>query len=1035
MKIFKRFLAALLCFALILPSVSAYAFAFDGDVLSISNGYIEAYVSKKNGGFLVKTAEGDILRKSDNNKDLLYHSSDYDTSFVSFRVESGTGTKDYLFGGKYPGASAVSVTQPMEGGDIIAVWSVDGITFTQTVSLAIDESNEHGMVCVSLAAQNDGSEAKSVKARILLDTCLGEQDYAYYQVQGGNLTDTIATEQILRDEASIRSFYAVDDIGSPQITAYVVSEPYQAAIGHWNDLASTLFDFAPDASLNFTNPINDYLTADSACAMYYDLGTLASGQSQTVTSNYGVYSNHNVDLANRIAVNTVAPLRLMLNDEKTAYERQSEMGIADFAVTVSAENYASDDAEDLTDVILAVRSTNALQPLGDTGNALDGFTYDTVAPLTAEWGTMEVGQTITKQVYFKAKPLVSASYERVTIGFYKDSVTSENLLGEKRVYVLLPGSDGNIPKVSFTSMTPTTIYSAGTRHLYVAVTNENMLMNALEQGTCMLKAYKTGSSIFRDIPADAVTITDGIADIALTEDIQLAKGSWFLQLEWTDEAVSQEIVTEEYKLQTAPILQFQVSDDPKYRNDCYGVLAAVKYGKGTNDYPYYYRLENFRDEAAFQNFAAEDNHFTEILLVFRGEFTADNRYLKKNEDGKTVGALYYTAVSKKTVDPNTRETTVTNGITINECLDFEGGTMSIYYEDYGSGVAFAEQSPILVEFDGDLYTSDARTSVWTGKAALTKLEQGENYSLIHYDANGKRKATQADPITLIWPNVYGLAQTLAGMAFKLAYGQFGVMENSEGEIGRTVSFAASLSLKFMSSGEEDDEGTVNYFGRMKELWTDWRGASICQYAYHGARFEKLTDISMNDTDQSGSKDKGVQASVMVQDILFGCGQGLVGLNFTVDVGVKNMIDSLPKLTGKLSINTINNWSFGLAGSCKMSNKLNLEAKLSFKSYKNVPIPDEIYFFIGGFNPGLNIDGAGVVWITGGGGGISNLYDTIFCKSGVPPLKLIIAASFSIIQVLDGNAKLTLALTGLDLTASDLKIFGEIEAIRKVQLGL
>ena len=69
-------------------------------------------VSKKNGGFTVATREGDRLKKSDNNKKLLYHDGEYDTSFVTFRVtDAGGDTKDYLFGGKYAGSSAVEVTQ------------------------------------------------------------------------------------------------------------------------------------------------------------------------------------------------------------------------------------------------------------------------------------------------------------------------------------------------------------------------------------------------------------------------------------------------------------------------------------------------------------------------------------------------------------------------------------------------------------------------------------------------------------------------------------------------------------------------------------------------------------------------------------------------------------------------------------------------------------------------------------------------------------------------------------------------------------
>ena len=492
MKQLKRFLAIFLCIALILPTFPASVYAADEDVLKLSDGYIEVSVSKKNGGFLINTAEGNLLKKSDNNKNLLYHSDAYDTSFVSFRVGEGANAKDYIFGGKYDTSSAVSVTQKAAGGDIVATWSVDGITFTQTITLASENASEHGMVSIALAAQNKSGAAVPVQARILYDTCLGDQDYAYYQVSGGSLTNTMKSEQIITDEASLRSFYAVDDLGATTVTAYVVSTPTKAAIGHWNNLAASLFDFAPDTSLTFTNFINDYLTADSACALYYDLGTVENGQTSSLVSYYGVYSNHTVNLDNRVAINTVAPLRLELNSDKSAFVRQSEVGSADFAVTVSAENFNSKTSGDLENVVLAVSTTNGLRSLDDNGAAMDGFEFDTYDPLTIAYTKMREGETITKTLYFQAKASVGATYERITIGMYKGTATSENLLGEKTVYILLPGSDGNIPKVSFVSMTPDTIYSSGTRHLYVGVTNETILSNALAQGTCFVKAAAAG---------------------------------------------------------------------------------------------------------------------------------------------------------------------------------------------------------------------------------------------------------------------------------------------------------------------------------------------------------------------------------------------------------------------------------------------------------------------------------------------------------------------------------------------------------------
>ena len=111
----KRWIAWLLCAAMVIglvPTMAVSALADElAEAYTLSDDYISVSVSKKNGGFTVRTVEGDRLKKSDNNKELLYHDGQYDTSFVSFRVEDGNNYKDYIFGGKYAGSSAVAVTQ------------------------------------------------------------------------------------------------------------------------------------------------------------------------------------------------------------------------------------------------------------------------------------------------------------------------------------------------------------------------------------------------------------------------------------------------------------------------------------------------------------------------------------------------------------------------------------------------------------------------------------------------------------------------------------------------------------------------------------------------------------------------------------------------------------------------------------------------------------------------------------------------------------------------------------------------------------
>lgn len=1046
----KRILSCLLCVVLLLgivPLEGVAALAAEHEAYSLDNGYIRVQVSKENGGFVVNTVNGDSLKKSDNNKDLLYHTGEYDTSFVSFRVTEADGTvSDYIFGGKYgdssdPSHRGVTVTQATEGSDIVAVWSVGSYTFTQTISLANDSSNEHGMVSISLSATNSSGSNANIKARVLWDTALGGYDFGTYQaVDEESVTHAISTEQILdgTDYPIPQNFYCLDNVFDPAITAYSVNSPqampYQAAFGHWNNLAASLFDFVPDSSMDFTKTQNDYLTADSAYALYYDLGSVGSTPVSMVTY-YGVYSHKDVSAAEKMTVDVSAPLRLTLNDAGDDYVRQTDQGVADFAAGVTFENYASDTAQNYENISLVVRTTENLRSLGDMG-AENNSQFGSTDPFIITYADVKVGDINSKTLYFQAQVTDTAAYERITIGIYDTSETQgaiveEKKLGEQVAYILLPGADGSIPKVSFTEMTPKVIYSSGTRHLYVTVKNPALLDN---RGNWNLVARSVDEKTSHTIDHEFISIKDGVMDVAIDDSVQMAPGSWYLQLEWTDAAVAEDVIQKEYQNQTASCLNFTVSEDVKYKNDSYGILTVTKYEKSAGDFTY--QIDSFRDEEAFQKFQ-DAGGYSEILLIFRGEFSKST-YTLEDSSKRT----YYSATSTKRVNQETREYEVDNCVNINGAMDFENGTMSVYYDkDVPEGQPLTD---VVVEFDGELLTSNARTTIWNGKSGLTRLEQGTSFSLIPYDKNGVRDPNFNDnTIMLLWPTTYSPGQTIAGMVFQMAYGELGVMKDNGKELGRVISFSASLDLSFTKSPEPtgqslaenpDQSLKTTYWQKIKDFWRNYKEAqSVDSYIYtNNDALYRTYDWS--NIDESGDDNKEISASVMVRDILYGCGEGLIGVNFKVDIGIQNYISALPKVTGTLEVNTINDWSFGFKGSMKLAN-FSLEAKLSFKSHDDVPVPDDIYFYIGGFNPGLNIDGCGVVWLKGGGGGISDIYDTIFMTDSVPPLKLIVTASFSIVQVLDGKATLTVGATGISLKAENLKIFGTIDAIEKISLGL
>ena len=133
------------------------------DIYTLSDGFLEVNVSKKNGGFHVRTIEGNKLNKDDNNKNLLFPLGDNDTSFTSFRVTRDGKTRDYIFGGKYSflGLTDQGVTVTQDAAGITAAWGVDDLKFTQRIELANSGSNNHGMAYISYKAETTG-DRKSV---------------------------------------------------------------------------------------------------------------------------------------------------------------------------------------------------------------------------------------------------------------------------------------------------------------------------------------------------------------------------------------------------------------------------------------------------------------------------------------------------------------------------------------------------------------------------------------------------------------------------------------------------------------------------------------------------------------------------------------------------------------------------------------------------------------------------------------------------------------------------------------------------------
>ena len=989
-------------------------FAESNEVLSVENEYTSVHMLGTNGGFYISNREGDKTVKSDNNKDLLYHNDEYDTSFTSFKITRNGETKNYIFGEdySYEGIKTSKVRVSKDAKGLSAVWTLGELEFTQRLELANSGSNEHGMVLINYDVKNNGSDDVKIEARILLDSAIGNQDYAYYYIPKSSYSnDILKKECILKANEIPATFYAYDDVYNPSATACTVISSQgmlkQIAFAHWNSLASTDFDFAPNESLNFTNDGNEaYGTADSAMAMYYDLGTINGGKEGIVNTYYGVYSNEKTDLnKDTVTFNMSSPSTLELSKDGKNYvsncNRNDDGSFKDdgiFSIRASLKNIS--EKEEYKKIVVAVYASEGITPLDEHQQKI---TYETnySNPYQSEYVDFKPGTDIKIPFYFKADVDSSASYRKITFRVFnlpndmEENLLYENMLYEGSMYILCPGGNGKLPEITFNSATPRILYNDLSRHLYVTGTNFSMLEDKTRY---TLYAVNEDGTEQYEIPSSNITVYSEENKLDILFDKKMVPDTYKLKFEWTEPPAGVDKET------TGDALQIVMSDDIKYRNDYYGVLAVVQ-EKGTTGDDAKYDIKSYSDEDTFEK---DKGKYEEVLLTFKGSFIKDDTF-DKGTGGKDVKYVAKSIQGEK------------DKVVINGCIDAFDGTVTLSKVD----------GDIKTDFDEiTLNASVENTRIYKGNAGFTTISDGEEYGLVPYNTDGEEISGFGDEtITLVYPTALNGLMTIAGMAFNLSFARMGMMYDTDvkhaSQIkqkdakGYVMSFSARLDLSFLVPLSKRGKTTDRRNNSKYEIFSDM-GAKAENLREEWAKvFKKNNGTSggFNDDEDEGE----TQASVEVKNVLYGMNQGFIGVNFEAEVKVPGYTASMPNIEGKLKVNTINDWSFGVEGKASFLKSIKLEISLGFKSKNNIPIVDNLYFYVQGVKPGINIDSAGVCWLLGGGGGFENMYDTLFCCSEVPPIKLLLSVSFSLFQALDARADLSLGLTGFGIKVSDLKV--------------
>ncbi len=985
--------------------------------LELTDGYLSVKVSKENGGFLVDTVDGDIKSKSDDNKHLLYPDEYFDTSFTSFRVTRGADVKDYVFGRDYDflslDTSDVTLTQ-LSTSSVAATWTVDGITFKQILTLLDPSATQHGMVQIDYEVTTAiGKEVDNIEVRVLMDTALGKTDSAIYQLTKADGTYiTMEQEGVVAGTDYNNTFFAYDNPSNPSVTAYLlnatvngaIQQPKEVAFGHWNNLASTAFEFVPNSELTFTNQFNlDYMTADSAFALYYDIGAAGPATTAYVSTYYGVYSNITSSAEDKVALNiTSAPTEIKLDADGEAYEDGG-----DFSVTLMAKNLSSETIENLA---IAVYPELGITPYNLGGNLVQPAFSD---PYYIQIVDLEANEERQITINLRADPMLQSQYRKLKFIAYETATPQDGFIvsderGDREIYIYCPGSAGS-DSISFFSTTPETIFHEGTRNLYLTGLNFAQLRDKTAYRV-ILRPMSGGSSLVVDSANFSVDTTANTAIIVLEN--RMTPGVWQVMIDWNDQS----------KIDvTSESLQFTVSNNPGVQEIDYGIVTVEKADSFDDDDPVY-QVGLYTDEADYKAKTGTDiDRNNKVYLEFRGDFSP-----KYDEvTGELLGA---TAVSIES--PNG---TPSSTINISNTLDVENGEVVISIEDGDDGKI------INIDIDAEVYTTGSRTPVWDGVCAITSFEDGSLSTLIQYDSKGLA-ATNVDnsianttSVGLLWPGAASKAQTIAGMFLELRYCQFGMMATETGTPDddtakrRIITFGAALSPDFLIPSNIGSE-------YIKEENSQLEAAQLGLASRdYGAAELRETNRKLASAQAAWQNAKSGSLSLYVQDVIFGSG-GFIGFNGSIEVGIPPYIDGMPSIEGTLDIRVMDeDWAFGIAGEADFS-VLSMEAEFALRSYNGIPVPDTLYFYMGGFAPGVPVDPFGVLWLMGAGGGIDKIYDTIFTPSTLPPITVMLSGEMGLFSTLSARANLGVSPRGVSASLSNVTV-AEVQILDSVGVDL
>jgi len=968
-NVFKRtvslFLASVMLFGLS-ANFPVHASTL-GDEYSIANDYIKYTFNARTGGFCIETKDGHPLKSFDNNIPLLYkedRNRSNGTSFTTVRIDG----KDYIFGQEYGwfGIDTKLHTPVIsdEGRLMTISWEIKGYTITQQVAISLDENNPLcGNVGISYTVTNNSGSAGEVGIRLLLDNALDSNIDAPY-VMVNQISPTLV-ETEYKDDIPQQIRY-MDSLSNPDKMAY-------ALLDGWSGKKDIMVDKVIVGHwVNLANTRYDYVPNPSCDFSNYSNEYLVP---DTATAFYWTERTLNPGETRNSEM-----LYGIVNFAQQIDKQRLSIGLNAESLQLDSTKKAYENGGQFRLIVTLDNSVDGARTLLEpliTLTAGDGLKFKSTNSQEYKVrieGGLNIGTVYDIPVDVIAEPQPQITSRRIVAAVSATEVVDESTQQyveySGNCNILLPAVSGVLPEVVMNQISPDCVYYEGEKNVTISG-NMKVLSEALagSDGWSLYLVSSKNEKVL--INKKNISFIDEGKTMSFSTDKEMALGKYNIEFNFTD----QQLIDSFGRKITASVV-LNVTANPLDKCASYGIVSMVRFEDSSNHKPIY-DFVNFANEQALTDF--KEGKIKRDGLVYKGIEFKDTSEILITIRGKlrlltyANGKPFYQA-SKQDAD-----------ITINSILAYLGNHPL---------ELTADKDGAVVSGDGTIKVINS-INIWHNKWEF-RCENGVKYTLDQEaieEKNGKA-------LELSFVGVGSMIQFIGGFLIDLKYG---VLTENDSLYG--ISFGGKITLPIMGSKDKDSDGGDSGGG------SGGSGSGGLEVPKDGKIEAKIDDVLFGQKDDDSI--------------------GFVGINTTLTVKLpENIMGSMVKnafgIEAEVTINTIENYykiSLGLE-----LTMIECQGTLAFKQVpiKSVPrvVPDELFFYLSGEIVRVPIVPP-YVFMTGIGGGISNLADTMKdgAMSELPPITIKAKAQLIMIESLVGDFELEVSLSGLSLSG-ELKLKGD-----------